>query len=59
MVVVRQLVCLLPNFLKLFGFPTFPFERTRWKLFQKRVVLTKFDIYVFIKEKSQSWTTTP
>jgi hypothetical protein len=24
------------------------FERTRWRLFQKRVVRTKFDIYVFI-----------
>jgi hypothetical protein len=23
-------------------------ERTWWRLFQKRVVLTKFDIYVFI-----------
>jgi hypothetical protein len=26
----------------------FGFERTRWRLFQKRVVRTKFDIYVFI-----------
>jgi hypothetical protein len=24
------------------------FERTRWRLFQKRVVRTKFDIFVFI-----------
>jgi hypothetical protein len=24
------------------------FERTWWRLFQKRVVLIKFDIYVFI-----------
>jgi hypothetical protein len=23
-------------------------ERTRWRLFHKRVVLTKFNIYVFI-----------
>jgi hypothetical protein len=26
----------------------FDFERTRWRLFQKRVVHTKFDIYVLI-----------
>jgi hypothetical protein len=26
----------------------FDFERTWWRLFQKRVVCTKFDIYVFI-----------
>jgi hypothetical protein len=38
------LVLLLPKF-KLFGFP---FERTWWRLFQKRVVRTKLDIYVFI-----------
>jgi hypothetical protein len=28
----------------------FDFERTWWRLFQKRVVRTKFDIYVFILE---------
>jgi hypothetical protein len=33
---------------KLFDFPIFWFERTWWWLFQKRVVRTKFDIYVFI-----------
>ena len=32
----------------LFGFPIFRFERTWWRLFQKRVMCTKFDIYVFI-----------
>ena len=31
------------------SFQSFDFERTRWGLFQKRVVRTKFDIYVFIK----------
>ena len=34
----------------------FNFERTRWRLFQKRVVHTKFDIYVFIGSKVL-WTT--
>ena len=34
--------------IKLFGFPIFRFERTWWKLFQKRVVRIKFDINVFI-----------
>ena len=29
------------------AFPFFDFERTWWRLFQKRVVCTKFDIYVF------------
>jgi hypothetical protein len=35
---------------KLFGFPfqSFDFERTWWRLFQKRVVRTKLDIYGFI-----------
>ena len=28
------------------GVQSFDFERTRWRLFQKRVVRTKFDIYV-------------
>ena len=29
-------------------FQSFDFERTWWKLFQKHVVRTKFDIYVYI-----------
>jgi hypothetical protein len=29
------------------AFQSFDFERTRWRLFQKRVVCTKFDIYFF------------
>jgi hypothetical protein len=31
-----------------FGFKYYGFERTWWRLLQKRVVRTKFDIYVFI-----------
>jgi hypothetical protein len=31
-------------------FQSFDFERTWWRFFQKRVVRTKFDIYVFINE---------
>jgi hypothetical protein len=30
------------------AFQSFDFVRTWWRLFQKRVVRTKFDIYVFI-----------
>jgi hypothetical protein len=30
------------------AFQSFDFVRTWWRLFQKRVVCTKFDIYVFI-----------
>jgi hypothetical protein len=33
---------------KLFDFPIFRFWATLWRLFQKRVVRTKFDIYVSI-----------
>ena len=39
-----------PKILKLFGFPIF---RSFWRrLFQKRVVRTKFDVYVFITTDS-------
>ena len=42
------LVFLLPKILKSFDSGKyFGFERTWWKLFQKRVVYTKSDIYVF------------
>ena len=34
-------------------FKSFDFERTWWRLFQKRVVRTKFDIYDFIKFGNQ------
>ena len=30
------------------AFQSLDFDRTWWRLFQKRVVRTKFDIYVFI-----------
>jgi len=33
-------------------FQSFGFERTWWRLFQKRFVRTKFDIYVFIMQRS-------
>ena len=42
------LVLLLPNTFKLFSCYYFEFERTWWRLFQKRVVRTKFDIYICI-----------
>ena len=47
LICLGPLVLLLPIF-KLFGFPIFWFECTWWRLFHKRVVCTKFDIYVFI-----------
>jgi hypothetical protein len=31
------------------AFQSLDFERTWWRLFQKRIVCTKFDIYVFIR----------
>ena len=37
-----------PKTLNYLAFQSFDFERTRWRLFQKRVVRTKFDIYVII-----------
>jgi hypothetical protein len=38
------------------AFQSFDFVRTWWRLFQKRVVRTKFDIYVFIIQTYiQSW----
>jgi len=39
---------LFPNTFKFLAFHYFDLERTWWRLFQKRVVRTKFDIYVFI-----------
>jgi len=33
----------------LIGFPVFYFECILWKLFHKRIVRTKLDIYIFIK----------
>ena len=37
-----------PKTLNYLAFKSFDFERTWWRLFQKRIVYTKFDIYVFI-----------
>ena len=37
---------------KLFGFHFFGFERTCWRLFHKRVVNSKFDVYFFITENT-------
>jgi 4-amino-4-deoxy-L-arabinose transferase-like glycosyltransferase len=48
-ILLCPLVVLLPNTFVLFWCQTFGFERTWWRLFQKRVMRTKFDIYVFIK----------
>jgi hypothetical protein len=42
------LVYFLKNILNYLTFQPFDFERTWWRLFQKRVVHTKFDIYFFI-----------
>jgi len=41
------LVYLLQKTFELFGFPIFKYERTLWWLFQKHVVRTKQDIYVY------------
>jgi hypothetical protein len=37
-----------PNADKLFGFQSFDYERTWWRLFQQSVVRTKLDSYVYI-----------
>jgi hypothetical protein len=42
------LISLIGTLLNYFAFYSFDFERTWWKLFQKRVVRSKFNIYVFI-----------
>jgi len=39
---------LAPKDLNVLTFQYFAFQRTWWRLFQKCVVCTKFDIYVFI-----------
>ena len=40
-----------PTILNYLAFQSFDFEHTWWRLFQKRVVRTRFDIYVFIERK--------
>jgi hypothetical protein len=42
-------------FFKLCSFQIFGFERTWWRLFQKRGVSTKFDIYVLMFNTMQYW----
>ena len=42
----RSVVSFQSNFI--LAFQSFNFKCTRWRLFQKLVVCTKFDIYVFI-----------
>jgi len=47
---------------KLSGFPIVWFECIWWRWFQKRVVRTKFDIYVFILSLGRNlswWTISP
>jgi hypothetical protein len=45
-----------PKTLCYLAFQSFDFERIRWRLFQKRVVSTKFDIYIFIMEQENKRT---
>ena len=40
-----------PTILNYLAFQSFDFEHTWWRLFQKRVVRTRFDICVFIERK--------
>ena len=40
----------IQRLLNYLAFQSFDFERTRWKLFQKRVVHTKLDIYFLTRE---------
>jgi len=47
----RPFGLLAPKTLNYLAFQSLDFERTWWRLLQKRVVCTKFDIYVFITEK--------
>ena len=53
--VYAHLVLLLPKTFKLFDFPIFQILTTWWRLFQKRVMRTKFYIYDYIR--SQDVTT--
>jgi hypothetical protein len=44
-----SLMFIAPKILNHLAFQFFDFERTSWRLFQKRLVRTQFDIYVFIR----------
>jgi hypothetical protein len=48
MKLVRPFGFTAPKTLNYLAFQSFDFGRTWWRLFQKRVVRTKFDIYDFI-----------
>jgi hypothetical protein len=43
---LRPFGFLAPKIFNYLAFKSFDFERTWWTLFQKRVVRTKFDIYI-------------
>ena len=43
------------NLARYLAFQSLDYECTWWKLFQKRVVCTKFDIYVYIKVAIVNW----
>jgi len=47
-IVLRPFDFIAPKTINYLAFQSFHFERTWWRLFQKRVVCTKFDVYVFI-----------
>jgi hypothetical protein len=48
--ILGQLSTFAPNTLSNLAFQSFDFERTWWSLFQKSVVRTKFDTYVFFNK---------
>ena len=47
-ILIRTFVFFAPKTLNYLIFKSFNFERTWWRWLQKRVMRTKFDIYVFI-----------
>jgi transposase len=49
-IMFRPFDFIAPKTLSYLSFQSFDFERSWWWLFQKHVVCTKFDIYVFIKQ---------
>jgi hypothetical protein len=55
-ILFRPLCFIAPKTINSFAFQSFDLERTWWRLFEKCVVRTKFDIYVFIKRNSMQTT---
>jgi hypothetical protein len=49
-ILFRHFGFIAPKTLNYLAFQYFDFERTWWRLFQKRVVCTKSDIYVFNRD---------